>query len=61
MKDVYRRNETTQEIPSKKTLATKTVSQLKMVENILSGILGIEDFETNKIKCMGNLNKDQYI
>ena len=62
VKDPYRRNETTQEIAYKqKSLGTKTVSQLKMVENILSGILGIEDFEANKIKCLGNLNKDQYI
>ena len=42
--DVFKRNET-QDFPSRqKALPTKTLSQLKMIESILSGILGIEDF-----------------
>ena len=59
-KDIYRRNET-QQIPFRqKTLGTKTISHLKMIQNTLSGILGIEDFDNAKLK-MGSMNKDQYV
>ena len=53
--DVFKRNDT-QDFPCRqKALPTKTLSQLKMIESIFSGILGIEDFESSKMKCGGNV------